>query len=495
MKIAQLRRRLRSLPWNFEGGQSRVMKSAALKCLFLLAYCNLTALSAAANEEANAMGPLVVHPENPRYFKNSGSGELVYLTGSHVWYNLVDMGPEDPPQQFDFEKYLDWLEAQNHNFIRLWTWELSQWNTANNSQKNETTLFNAQPHPWKRTGPGMALDGKPKFDLTQPDPEYFGRLRSRIAAARDRGIYVSVMLFEAWGVQFAPNGWRYHPFNKENNINGIDGDGDGDGKGIEIYEAKDPAVVKIQAEYVRHLIHQCTDFDNILYEICNEAPPSSTPWQYSLIEFINYYESNKTPHPVGMTFQYKGGDNATLFKSPAHWISPNQGGGYKDNPPANDGSKVILSDTDHLWGIGGDREWVWKSFLRGLNPIFMDPYDGLVLGRKFDPKWDPVRKAMGQTLRWANRVNLVAMTPRNELSSTEYCLANPGGEYLVYAPVQKEFTLDLTDADGALEVQWFDPETDETRRAKAVTGGKRVSFSSPFEKPGSLLYVHALVSE
>jgi hypothetical protein len=43
---------------------------------------------------------------------------------------------------------------------------------------------------------------------------------------------------------------------------------------------------------------------------------------------------------------------------------------------------VILSDTDHLWCIGGNHSWVWKSFLRGLHPIFMDPYDGSILGNR-----------------------------------------------------------------------------------------------------------------
>lgn len=57
--------------------------------------------------------------------------------------------------------------------------------------------------------------------------------------------------------------------------------------------------------------------------------------------------------------------------------------GWKAHPfnPAN-GHKVILSDTDHLWGIAGSREWVWKSFLRGLNPLFMDPYQREILNSK-----------------------------------------------------------------------------------------------------------------
>lgn len=36
-------------------------------------------------------GALRVHPDNPRYFADD-SGEAVYLTGSHTWANLQDIG-------------------------------------------------------------------------------------------------------------------------------------------------------------------------------------------------------------------------------------------------------------------------------------------------------------------------------------------------------------------------------------------------------------------
>jgi len=39
---------------------------------------------------------------------------------------------------------------------------------------------------------------------------------------------------------------------------------------------------------------------------------------------------------------------------------------------------------------------------------------------------------MGDTRRYAEKMNLAAMTPHPELVSTRYCLANPGEEYLVY---------------------------------------------------------------
>ena len=51
---------------------------------------------------------------------------------------------------------------------------------------------------------------------------------------------------------------------------------------------------------------------------------------------------------------------------------------------------------------------------------------------------------MKATLTIANQMNLVAMTPQNALSSTAYCLANAGKEYLVYAPSGGTFTVNLS---------------------------------------------------
>ena len=209
---------------------------------------------------------------------------------------------------------------------------------------------------------------------------------------------------------------------------------------------------------------------------------------------IHEYEKKKPKqHPVGMTFQYKAGSNRTLFESPADWISPNHEGGYRDNPPAADGSKVILSDTDHLWGIGGNQAWVWKSFLRGLNPLFMDPYDGVVLGEPFDPKWEPIRKGLGYTLRFAERMDLAAMTPQNRLASSRYCLANRAkrGQYLVYLPEGGDVTVDLSATPGKLRVEWFNPTAGTSRPAATTEGGATRKFSSPFQGD-AVLFVEGL---
>jgi hypothetical protein len=459
--------------------------------LYVLAAAFVVAMAlgwagAALGAQATA-GPLRVHPANPRYFADS-TGRAVLLAGSHTWDTLVDMGPADPPPAFDFTEYLDFLAKHNHNFIRLWAWECTTWNTKANGQE---ARHHCAPQPWARTGPGQALDGKPKFDLSAFNPEYFTRLRTRVDAARRRGIYVSVMLFEGWAMQFAAGAWESHPFNAANNTAGVKGDVDGDGKGLEVHELAAGAVTAAQEAYVRKVIETVGDLDNVLYEISNENHPASTAWQSHMIRFIKDVEKPRPQqHPVGMTFQYKGGKNATLFESPADWVSPNPDGGYRDDPPPADGRKVVINDTDHLWGIGGSAAWVWKSVTRGHNAIFMDPYKGEVLKGKPDAKFEPVRTAMGTTLRLLDGRNLAAMTPQPALASSGYCLAEAGRAYLVYAPDGKPVTVDLAAAKGDLAAEWFDGSTGESCGKAAVAGGEKRELAQP-RKGADVLLVTA----
>jgi hypothetical protein len=227
----------------------------------------------ASGAEPVRSGPLRVSAENPRYFAD-GSGRIVYLTGSHTWASMQDIGFTDPPTPFDFDAYLNFLVEHHHNFFRLWRFEPARWTDRHAPDPKYFT-----PHPWKRTGPGLALDGKPKFDLNQLDPAYFDRLRSRVAAAGERNIHVSVMLFEGWGLSFAS--WDGHPFNVHNNLQGINGDPDGDGKGTESHTLAIPAITRIQEAYVRRVIETVNDLDNVLFEIANESDFGySADWQY-----------------------------------------------------------------------------------------------------------------------------------------------------------------------------------------------------------------------
>ncbi len=431
------------------------------------------------------MGPLRVLKSNPRYFTD-GSGRAILLAGSHIWRNFQDMGhrmPEskDPPAAFDYDGYLEFLASHHHNFIRLWRWEVPRWTDV----EPKGTVQYAVPQPWRRTGPGFAADGKPKFDLTQFDPTYFDRLRNRVKTARDRDIYVSVMLFEGWELQFT-DAAKYHPFYGDNNVNGIHVEGTNSHTLADTPMGK--RVWKLQEDYVRRVVDTVNDLDNVLYEIANESGAYSTEWQYQLIRFVHQYEAGKPQqHPVGMSFQYKDGSNKALFDSPADWIAPNPGNAderYRDDPSPAYRGKVILNDTDHLWGLGGDNTWVWKSFTRGLNVLFMD--DMLP-----SPVWlDSGRIALGQVIDYSRKVDLARMEPAGHLSQTRYCLAKPGKEYLVFQPGdQGRFTVNLSGASGMFNVEWLEVNSGHVSQSKAIRGGGSQLFTTPFPGP-AVLYIN-----
>src|SRR5690348_5336008 len=109
-----------------------------------------------------ATGPLRVHPQNPRYFAD-GSGRAIFLTGAHTWANLQDTGVAPIPT-FDWQAYLAMMLSHNHNFMRLWGWQQSAWAPWT----PDKILF--EPTLYVRTGPGSALDGGLKFDLTRFNP-------------------------------------------------------------------------------------------------------------------------------------------------------------------------------------------------------------------------------------------------------------------------------------------------------------------------------------
>lgn len=426
-------------------------------------------------------GTLRVDPANPRYF-TAGNG-VVYLTGSHTWGSFKDRAAVDPPPPFDYQAFLDFLIAHRHNFFRMWTWE--QPHSADN------VLLYFTPFAWPRTGTAMALDGKPQFDLSQFNQVYFDRMRARVIAARDRGIYVSVMLFDGWDLTNGYNAAGGFPMASGNNVNGVAVTPD------VFLSLSNSAITTRQEAYVRKVIDTVNDLDNVLYEIANETgnAAAAIAWQYHMVDFVKSYEKTKPKqHPVGMTSTYPGTDT-DLYASNADWISPNA------QLASGDGRKVVLNDTDHSYGWtqlraagdAGQRAWAWQTFCLGAAPVFMDPYletwtggRNSPSGSTLDPQWNTIRAALGYTALYASKLDLERAVPSTTLCSTRYCLAEPGHQYLVYQPASGSFMLTVTA--GSYRVEWFNPATGQTTNGGTMTlaAGQR-TFTPPFTGDAVLL--------
>lgn len=460
------------------------MKTQAIISLLAVS----TSLSLHASESPSAV--LKTHAENWRYF-DDGSGKAVYLVSSHTW--MADLtSPGWPVGDWNlnkWNKHLDFAQHWNLNFVRMWMWE----------------------HDTKGEGIWMKTDSG-KFDLDRLNQAYFDKLFSYVKEAKERKIFVGVMLFQGFSGALPFNkdnfkNWTLHPMNAGNNINKINGDPGHKGYGVEIHNAENKAILAYWKAYVRKMVDTLNGFDNILWEMGNEDPyPAFTK---HLIDFIHTYEKSKPKQHLVWYSAGSGTGNAAIYSSNADVLGPETAGEwgkksalhFKD-PPAVSHLKPEILDNDHVGNHTtpatftplDQRNWAWKAFLRGYHPLHMDAYDSPkwygvqpvanhpISGVTTSPLWDPQRKSLGDTRRFANKMKHLLNTRPTEdtnLCSTGYCLYADGREYLAYQPsASASITLDL--AKGSYKAETFDTDdsSSETTEVSDWPGGKKT-----FQKP------------
>lgn len=440
-----------------------------------------------AGASPGVSGLLRRDPAVRRYFVND-RGEAVFLTGAHVWINLVDIAVDGRLDPFDYVGYLDDLAARGHNFVRLWAWEQARWFAERPGN------VSVGPLPYKRAGPETAVDGLPRFDLAQLNPAYFQRLRERVQLARERGLYVAVMLFNGWSV--GPNGdghenpWRGHPFNAKNNINGIDGDPKRTGRGTRVHRLEDPSIVRYQEAYVRAVAIAVGDLDNVLYEVSNESLAPSMEWQRHWIKYLREMQGAGLilRQPVGVSAERPGESNDDLLASNADWIAPFRVHPRPLDPMPWHGAEVMINDTDHLCGVCGSVPWAWRSLTRGQNTALMDAYNrtnaelGHVLPWLTETDWPAVRRAMGWTRVVASWLDLRGAQPFGGLSSSGYLLGRPGKgpeRWVLYLDSKPSARLMGELTRGRYRQSWINAETGELRAGGELEVRGERDFHAP----------------
>ncbi len=445
-------------------------------------------------------GLLRVSGVNPRYLVSADdTNKAVYLTGFHFWDNAIDAGDNDPPEVFPYSAYLDSMSGYGHNFIRLW----AGWHNTNKVVEYGGNFWFGQ-NPYRRTGPGNANDGKLKFDLTSFDDTFFARMRTRCDLARQRGMYVAVQMFNGWVTNSpshgfsASNPWATHPYNVANNINAVDGDSDNDGSGEETQRSPYgggggiQSIWNIQVAYMKRMIDELNDLDNIIWETSNEAEDMDGTnehyaWSRLVIDTIHAYERRKPKqHLVWYTGDW-GIDIDSQFTGPAACIAPGGNPGlipWDDAPPDSGGRRVVIQDTDHTFGMLNVNgvPLAWKNFTSGQDGIVLQDngFGCWYIWACDDPLWPPFKRAMGQTALLASTADLLHMTPQPNRSSTsnDVLFGAATGEVIVYQQTGN-ITVDLTGIPDSLNVTWYDPDEFITTPGAKTAGGASRTFTPP----------------
>jgi hypothetical protein len=226
------------------------------------------ALSGTPQIASNAPDVFSVHPENHRVFLYKGEPMKILTSAEH--YGAV------VNSDFDYDIYLKEMQRTGQNMTRVFAFYHE---TANGSPGDIRSMVKANtlaPDPsaavlpvQRVSGHGRALDGLGKFDLDKWNPVYFSRFKDFLRKCALHNIICEVTFFSK-----PYNSYRYalSPCHKDNNINGV---------GVNVKRPNlfitldDPTVTAFQERFIRKLAKELNEFDNIYYEICNEANLSS----------------------------------------------------------------------------------------------------------------------------------------------------------------------------------------------------------------------------
>jgi hypothetical protein len=218
-----------------------------------------------------------------------------------------------------------------------------------------------------------------------------------------------------------------------------------------------------------------------MYEIANEL--YAPDWQYEMIDHMKRYE--KTKPKQHLVLMSAGGRLASggwrqmsidkLFNSPADCFAVAgswESGRYrKKDPPANNTGKPAIVDMDHVAPGSDDVAFVWSAFTRGYHfNLYDKPFESPDAEGQ---AWERIRYNVGKTVEYANKVDLVNVRPRDDFSSTRFCLAKPPYEYIVYQPGRSSFTVSGLRPGGLYYHEWYDPGQHEV-----VKEGQSVASSS-----------------
>ncbi|MCW5557544.1 MAG: hypothetical protein KIT22_06915 [Verrucomicrobiae bacterium] len=444
-----------------------------------LAVAAATLLAGAAFAE----DPIALHPGNPHYFLWRGQPTVLLTSGEHYGAVLN--------RDFDFSRHLQTLASDRLNYTRIFSGAYVEpegaFNIARNTLAPDGARFLA---PWARSDqPGYAGGGN-RFDLNRWNPEYFDRLKAFVREASRQGVVVELTLFCPMYEELQ---WRVSPMNAENNVNGL-----GTVARTNVYTLdRHGGLLAVQETLTRKLVSELNEFDNLIFEICNEPyfGGVTLPWQQHIAKLIT--DTERALPQRHLIAQNIANNSATISEPFAevsifnfHYATP------PDTVAMNYGLRRVIGDDETGFRGTNDlayRSEAWEFLLAGgglYNNLDYSFTVGHEDGTFVYPDTQPgggnpaFRKQLRILGEFFRSLDFIHMAPDNSVlrgglpdGVSARALVLPGRDIAVYlrmpekAAAPRGMTLQIELAEGDWEVTWLNPVTGTSTSARVKGGG------------------------
>jgi hypothetical protein len=440
--------------------------------------------------------PISLHPDNRHYFLFRGKPSVLITSGEHYGavLNLA----------FDYITYLDVLKEHGFNQTRAFSGTYRELPASSFPGITKNTLAPAPDKficAWARSSTPGAGDGGDRFDLNQWDAAYFRRLKDFVAAAGRRGIVVELVFF---CTMYNEDLWRASPMRASNNVNEI-----GNVERHEVYSLKDKKLLAAQEAFVRKVVAELSEFDNLYYEICNEPYERggfAKEWNDRIIATIVDAESAlphkhliaqgstvrservEKPNPGISVFNFHAAtsDAVRLNYGLNRVIADDETGGkgIADTPYRKEAWQFILAG-------GGVFSHLDFSFTcehpRGTFKLTGEPGGGgpairkqLQVLKQFVERFDFVKMKPADEIVQGGRITAEQSEKTLDLKKIARVLAKPGREYAIYIDggIQAELLLELPA--GTYTAQWINTKSGAIEKEDLLShSGGNSRFASP----------------
>jgi hypothetical protein len=415
------------------------------------------------------------------------NGGPTLLLGDSVTQGWMELG-----ENFAQENYLDALAARRINLVMIWSFI----GTSQALQVADDRIGYDSPEIW----PWGGSPDRGDFDLTRFNQFYFDRLKAFVAYAEKKKIAVLLTVHDGW----VKDRFAAHPFNQRL--------GNGPLKNRKDYvkladysremsATFDPSWSwkeknqHFQERFCDKLISELYPFGNVIYEIFNEGEwynpvdrqkheqhflaffrarcknilISNTdhilldsPWQDTKVDMVSF-------HGKSWTGWFKEFEKLSRQFPEKPYLKSEPVPGWRGDFPVE---VIRRSVWEHAlaksgWVAQNDASFGWdnQSRMAAIAEIRDQAYDAIgICSRFFNDSGIPFWK----------------MKPHGALSSTGICLAEPGSEYLVYAPEGGALSLDLSiDPKAAYRARWFNPRSGEFTGQLVVKAAGKVTIHCP----------------
>lgn len=436
---------------------------------------------AAVDATASSAVPSI-HPSDPHLFVRNN--QLWYPAGYYPGTAVNMTGSDYSGDSVSYmTAFIDLAAASGIDLFRIWL------NWGNVDDPSGGTWDAHINHPYQRTGPGVAFDGKPKVDVTKFDPKYFSDLETIVDYAGQKGIVVQAMLLDCWHVGFGlASGFKDRDyFSAKNNVNGVSWDTEAE------WLSPSGQVFQHNAVFVEKVVETIGDRENLIWETCNEKKQG---------DHSTYAASSQDPFHVAVANVVRAREQALGF--PRHLVipvdlpehrtvaghrTPTNGGSGQESiaamrarliDPQLSWNVPLISDNDCCPGepdAAFVRQKAWAAFtaLSHVDVFNNELFKKSVLSNtntKNGMRWVGYTQQLVKSLG----VSLAHMSPHDELATNgAWVLARPGDEYVVYLASGGSTT--LTSLPAKVSATWFNPRTAATSAA-----GAGPTFTAPDTK-------------